>query len=262
MATTSVNGLDLYYEELTTATSKAPLLMIMGLTFSLLDWGDDLPKALSNNYRVIMFDNRASGRTKASSPLAPFTVSNLADDAAGLLAQLKISRAHVFGISMGGMIAQELAVKHSGLVHKLVLGCTACSSAILSPGALGATTGSGSGDPPAWALLFSKDFIEKNRTNLAPFWKRAEPFHSQGVEKDLQMGAVMTHDTCSRLSKIGSETLILTGDSDPVIHPSNSDKLKEIPGARLVTDPFKGAFHGFPYSHWKETLAELTGFLK
>ena len=76
------------------------------------------------------------------------------------------------------------------------------------------------------------------------------------------MGAVMTHDTCSRLSKIGSETLILTGDSDPVIHPSNSDKLKEIPGARLVTDPFKGAFHGFPYSHWKETLAELTGFLK
>lgn len=61
MPTVKVNGLNLHYEERTTSTSKDPLLMIMGFTFSLLDWGDDLPKELSKFYRVITFDNRASG---------------------------------------------------------------------------------------------------------------------------------------------------------------------------------------------------------
>lgn len=99
MPTVKVNGINLYYEERTTPTSKEPLLMIMGLTFSLLDWGEDLPNELSKLYRVIIFDNRASGQS--DTPPVPFTISDMADDTAGLLSELKISSAYVFGISMG-----------------------------------------------------------------------------------------------------------------------------------------------------------------
>jgi pimeloyl-ACP methyl ester carboxylesterase len=108
--------------------------MIMGLTFSLLDWGEDLPNELSKFNRVIVFDNRASG--ESDTPPGPFTIADMADDAAGLLSELKISSAHVFGISMGGMIAQELALNYPKLVQKLILGCTACKAAF-SPIVLG-----------------------------------------------------------------------------------------------------------------------------
>jgi 3-oxoadipate enol-lactonase len=145
MPTVKVNGINLHYEEHTTPTSKDPLLMIMGLTFSLLDRGEDLPNELSKFYRVIVFDNRASG--ESDNPPGPFTIADMADDAAGLLSELKISSAHVFGISMGGMIAQELALNYPKLVQKLILGCTACKAAF-SPIVLDAFVNPGSGDPP------------------------------------------------------------------------------------------------------------------
>ena len=260
MPTVKVNGLNLHYEEHTTSTSKDPLLMLMGLKFSLLDWGDNLPKELSKFYRVITFDNRASGLS--DTPPGPFTVSDMADDAAGLLSELKISRAHVFGISMGGMIAQELALNYPTLVQKLVLGCTACRAAF-SPGALETfLISAGSGDPPIWSLLFSPDFIKNNRASLAAFWKKVEPRHSKNAAYQAQLSAVMSHNACSRLSKIVAETLILTGDKDPLIPPSNSVDLKTLIPKSTLAPYIKGALHGFPYSHWKETLAELTAFLK
>lgn len=233
--------------------------MIMGLKFSLLDWGDDLPRELSKFYRVITFDNRASGLS--DTPSGFFTISDMAKDAKGLLSALKISRAHVFGISMGGMIAQELALNYPTLVEKLVLGCTACKTTTFSKGALDAFISSGNGDPPIWSLLFSPDFIKKNRTSLTAFWKTVEPHHSKEPAYLAQLSAVMSHNACSRLSKVGAETLILTGDKDPLIPPSNSATLDTlIP--KSTARPIKGALHGFPYSHWKETLAELTAFLK
>ena len=259
MPTVKVNGLNLHYEEHTTPTSKAPLLMIMGLKFSLLDWGDDLPKELSKFYRVIIFDNRASGLS--DTPPGPFTVSDMADDAKGLLSALKISRAHVFGISMGGMIAQELALNYPTLVHKLVLGCTACRPAF-SRAVLPTFLMLGRDDPPIWSLLFSPDFIKKKRTSLTAFWKTVEPRHSNEPAYLAQLSAVMSHDACSRLSKVVAETLILTGDGDRLIPPSNSAELKRLIPKSTLAPYIKDALHGFPYSHWKETLAALTAFLK
>lgn len=259
MPSAKVNGTNLYYEEHTTPTSKESLLLIMGLTFSLLDWGDDLPNELSKAYRVIIFDNRASGQS--DTPPTPFTVSNMADDAAGLLSFLKISRAHVFGISMGGMIAQELALKYPKLLNKLVLGCTACRPAF-SSAAQAAFVSSGSGDPPLWSLLFSPAYIQKNKASLTAFWRKVEPRHSKDAAYKAQMAAVVSHDACSRLSKITTPTLIITGDADPLIDPANSDYLAaKIPNSPTLVR-MKGGFHGFPYSHWKETADALTGFLK
>lgn len=185
----------------------------------------------------------------------------MADDAAGLLSELKISSAHVFGISMGGMIAQELALNYPKLVQKLVLGCTACR-ATFSPPALDAFVNSRSGDPPIWPLLFTQEFIRKNRTSLEAFWKKAEPGHSKGAAYQAQLAAVSSHNACNRLSRIASETLILTGEDDPVIDPSNSQELASKIPKHTLAPPIKDALHGFPYSHWKETLAALTDFLK
>ena len=115
-----VDGLSVHYE---IKGSGHPLLMIMGLTFSLLDWGDELPNELAKHYQVILFDNRDAGHTTSSS-VKNYTIADLADNAAELLQALKINQAHVFGVSMGGMIAQQFALRHADKLNRLVLGCT------------------------------------------------------------------------------------------------------------------------------------------
>src|SRR6266536_1661770 len=104
MPTAQVNGIDLYYEE---QGSGEPLLLIMGFTAHSMLWMMQVP-ALAQRYRVITLDNRGVGRS--SVPPGPHTTRQMADDAAGLLDHLGIEQAGVIGWSMGGMIAQELAL--------------------------------------------------------------------------------------------------------------------------------------------------------
>jgi len=99
-----------------------PLLLIMGFGMPGDAWMVSLP--FLQGYRAIYFDNRGTGRSEA--PEGPYTIAQMADDAAGILNHLRIDRAHVYGISMGGMIAQELALRYPRKVRSLVLGCTTC----------------------------------------------------------------------------------------------------------------------------------------
>src|SRR5256885_4794576 len=104
-----------------------PLLMIMGMSGTALHWGEPFLEALRPHFEVIVYDHRGVG---ASSRLeGALTIAQLAGDAAGLLDALGIESAHVLGISMGGMIAQELALAHGELVRTLTLGCTFCGGA-------------------------------------------------------------------------------------------------------------------------------------
>lgn len=119
MAKITVGDLEINY---TIQGTGEPLLMIMGLSFSLLDWGTKLPELLSQHYKVILFDNRDAGETSRSPSL--YSIAQMAADAAGLLQALGVSRASVFGVSMGGMIAQHFALNHTNQLHKLILGCT------------------------------------------------------------------------------------------------------------------------------------------
>src|SRR3954454_7488369 len=99
-----------------------PLLLIQGLSGNHLHWGEDFLALLRPDFDVIAFDNRGIGY---SDPVdGPFTIADMADDAAGLLEALDLESAHVLGISMGGMIAQELALHHPEKVRTLTLGCT------------------------------------------------------------------------------------------------------------------------------------------
>src|SRR5215470_8594687 len=109
---------ELYYEE---HGSGEPLLCIMGFATDSTGWLLQVPE-FAKRYRTIVFDNRGVGRS--SKPTSAYTIHEMADDAAGLLDHLGIARAHVLGLSMGGMIAQELVLRHPQRVRGLVLAAT------------------------------------------------------------------------------------------------------------------------------------------
>jgi 3-oxoadipate enol-lactonase len=241
----TVGDIDINYE---IQGSSTPLLMIMGLSFSLRDWGEKFTELLAQHYRLILFDNRDAGLTSRSN--RSYNIADMADDAAGLLDALKIPKAHVFGASMGGAIAQQFALKYPDKLDKLILGCTMAGG---SCSQLGDISGVMNGNLSN--LLFIPTFIQNNRQELQEFLSKTTPLHSQGDALDRQMQAFGTHDTCDTLADIKALTLILTGDKDIAIPRSNSDFLATtIPNVKL--EIIADAAHGFSYSH-PEIAADL-----
>jgi 3-oxoadipate enol-lactonase len=153
MSKITVGDLDIHY---TIQGQGEPLLLIMGLSFSLLDWGTKLPALLSQHYKVILFDNRDAGETSRS--LYPYTIAQMAADTAGLVQALGESKVHVFGISMGGMIAQQFALNHADKLNKLILGCTMAGGGCSQLAAFGNLF-----QGNLLELLFPLNFIQQNR---------------------------------------------------------------------------------------------------
>jgi len=118
MPTAKVDDISVYYE---TLGEGEALLLIMGYGSYSGHWFRLIP-SLSNDYRVVAFDNRGTGQS--DKPDIPYTIEMMAGDATGLLEAIGIDAAHVFGVSMGGMIAQEFALRYPGKVISLILGCT------------------------------------------------------------------------------------------------------------------------------------------
>jgi pimeloyl-ACP methyl ester carboxylesterase len=117
--TIDIAGTDLYYER---RGEGEPLLLIQGLGGNSLHWGEGFLGGLEDGFELILFDNRGAGR---SGPLeGEHTIADLAGDALGLLDALEIDSAHVVGISMGGMVAQEIVLSAPERVRTLTLGCT------------------------------------------------------------------------------------------------------------------------------------------
>src|SRR5271168_2250024 len=131
MTVVRVGDIGLDYER---GGSGPPLLLIMGMSGTALHWGEPFLEALRRDFDVIAYDHRGVG---ASSRLeSPITIVQMAEDAAGLLDALGIDSAHIVGISMGGMIAQELALAQPERVRTLTLGCTYCGgegSTLMAP---------------------------------------------------------------------------------------------------------------------------------
>lgn len=246
-----VNDLELYYQTL--GDRGEPLLMIMGLSFSHLDWGPALPQLLSQHYHVILLDNRDSGQS--SDAFKPYTMARMVDDVAELLEVLNIDSAHIFGISMGGMIAQQFALNYSNKLNKLILGCTTCNGKVLQRADQALASKS------LLDLLFTPTYIRDHRQELEDFLESTRPYHSKPDGFLRQFGAIATHDVCSQLTHITTPTLIMTGDSDVLIPPDNSKILEQgLPNAKLLP-PFLDAGHGFPYSHAQETADAVQQFL-
>ena len=242
-----------------------PLLLIMGYRGSGFMWGETLLGGLSRYFQVITFDNRGTGLS--DKPDTIYTIPMMADDAAGLLHHLDIARAHIFGVSMGGMIAQELALRHPKWVQRLILGCTTCGGpqTILMPVDVLEKLFA----PPhipreealrrQWQVIFSPSFAEKHATFLDQLTALAlaypTPFHSS----IRQMMAVQRFNAYGRLGQIVAPTLVVTGANDIVIPPANSRLLaNRIHNAAF--EIFADAGHGFFWEATKELIDLLCEF--
>ncbi|MBM4265100.1 MAG: alpha/beta fold hydrolase [Deltaproteobacteria bacterium] len=274
MATARIGDIELYYEE---QGSGEPLLLIMGLAADSQAWVFQMP-AFAGRHRTIAFDNRGVGRS--SKPAGPYSIHQMADEAAQLLDHLGIASAHVVGVSMGGMIAQELVLRHPGRVRRLVLACTypEPDAAIeqqreFSVSQLGGKVTSGGGieidvkslDPFAFLqqmlpTVFNQAFIESELPKLMQVFSGALQY-GFSMEAILgQVAAVMGHRATDRLHQIRVPTLVITGDADRLIPPANSDILaREIPDAKLVKVP--GGSHGFNFETPEVFNREVLAFL-
>jgi pimeloyl-ACP methyl ester carboxylesterase len=212
-----------------------PMVMIMGFNSPASTWSSQV-SFFKNYYKVITFDNRGVG--KSEKPAGPYSTRMMADDTVALMDHLGIKKAHIVGASMGGMIAQELAINYPERILKLVLACTfSCNDetsgntaeqaelAKLPPKKM----------PAAMAKLacnkpFFKLFVSTSAMIQTIFTQAAARIGIEG-----QIAACTNHNTLNRLASIKSPTLVIAGTKDKIINPTSSDVIAQaIRGAKLV----------------------------
>lgn len=261
------NGISLYYEEHGQENSNTePLILIMGFTVSSVGWHWNVP-AFAKNFRTIAFDNRGVGQS--DKPDGAYSMQMFADDTVGVLDALDIPKAHIFGISMGGMIAQEFALRYPDRVQTLTLGCTNCGgeNTIMSsdPDVLNMLGNIESVSVEEAALSMTKVavtpwFMQKHMDTLVELnqLSAVHPTPKHGMVS--QMAAIQAHDTYKRLPEISVPTLVLTGKEDGLVPPDNSVVLsKQIPNAELVI--LSNASHLFNIERPQTTVDVVTGFI-
>ncbi|MBM2622710.1 alpha/beta hydrolase [Actinoplanes sp. LDG1-06] len=273
------NGIDVRYETVGNPDDPA-LLLVMGLGAQLVDWPADFCAALADRgFHVVLFDNRDAGLSTALDELGapdlaaimggdpatvPYLLADMAADAAGLLKELGITRAHVVGASMGGMIAQQLTVDHPGLVASL------CS--IMS------TTGDrtvGHPTPEAMAALMRPPAstreeilagaIASSRVIGSPAYPASEEwlqqraaakfdrsFRPRGTQR--QYAAIIASpDRTAALRSVEAPTVVIHGEADPLINVSGGRATAAaVPGAELLVIPGMG--HDLPQVLWPQII--------
>jgi|WetSurMetagenome_2_1015567.scaffolds.fasta_scaffold139410_2 3-oxoadipate enol-lactonase len=232
MPIAKINGINLDYA---VTGQGVPLVMLMGLGSGKRGWMFQTG-LLKKYFKLITFDNRGVGNS--DKPEGPYSIRMMAEDTIGLMDYLHIDKAHILGISLGGMIAQELAINYPQRVNKLVLGCTFC------------THDDTSGDQPEWTKavesglqgnlnpMFERLFNKRiNRVIFGSVMKRAlKKSGAAGVAGMAgQYQASLKHDTAGRLSQVKSPTLVIGGTSDRVMKPGSFKVISDfIPQSKLV----------------------------
>jgi 3-oxoadipate enol-lactonase len=235
VATVAASGGQLHYQR---GGAGEPLLLIQGMSGTHVSWGRPFRDLLEDGFDCVAFDNRGIGLSSAVED--PFTIAEMATDTLELLDALEIESAHVVGISMGGMIAQELALAHPGRLRSLTLGCTYCGgpgSQLMDPVDFqGLAEAMASGDRDRvyramWDLNFSPRFrAEESRYEEFAEMAGAMPVARRIVE--LQMQAIFAHDTSARLPGLTVPTLVVHGTEDRVLPVANGRQI-----ASLLPDP-------------------------
>ncbi len=201
----SLAGTELNYER---AGEGEPLLLIQGMTANLLAWGRPFSSLLEERFDVISFDNRGMG---LSSPVTEgFSIAEMAADTAALLEALEIESAHVLGISMGGMIAQELALAHPEQVRSLTLGCTYCGgpgSQLMDPADFqdmveAMSSGNTQRVYRAMYELNLSPAFRADESRYAEFTAMTEALPASRQTIGFQLQAIMAHDTSARLPEL------------------------------------------------------------
>jgi 3-oxoadipate enol-lactonase len=229
-------GARIYWDE---QGSGEPLLLIMGLSYPSYMWHRSRPY-LAKRFRTIALDNRGVGQSDA--PPGVYSMALMASDAAAVLDAAGAESAHVFGVSMGGMIAQEFALQYPSRVRSLILGCTAAGGAHAVPA-----------EPEALQALLRRDVTpEESKETIIPFiYDAATP--RERIDEDMairmkwyptaqgymgQLQGIFGWEAYSRIAQITVPTLVIHGQTDRLVPAANSRLIAEkIPGAKLVLIP-------------------------
>lgn len=227
-------GAQIYWDEL---GAGEPLLLIMGLGYASVMWYRTRP-LLATRYRTIALDNRGVGRSDM--PPGPYPIALMASDAAAALDAGGCQSAHVYGVSMGGMIAQEFALQYPTRVRSLILGCTAAGG----PHAVRA-------EPEVTELLMARarQSAERSAEASVPFIYDSATARER-IDEDLeirkewfpkpqaylaQLQGILSWEAYSRLDQISAPTLVIHGLSDRLVPAGNGKLIADrIPGAKLV----------------------------
>ena len=267
MPKAAVNGVSINYR---VRGQGEPLVLIMGYSGPGAAWWFQ-ERAFARHFRVVTFDNRGVG--KSDKPEGPYTTAMMGDDAVGLMDHLGIDKAHVMGVSMGGLISQELALNHPDRVMKLVLGCTYA----------GRDEESGFSAHLVRALHGREDYTDDDIRDI-PIGKLTNALVSLSFSRRLyrlivvplaklgirlggtkglggQLEACLGHNALDRLSTIQAPTLVIAGTGDRIILPGSSDVLaSKIPNAKLVK--VEGGSHSFFVEMRGKFNREVMGFLR
>jgi len=258
------NGIDIHYE---TSGAGPPLLLIAGVGYGLWFWHKIVPK-LAEHFQVITFDNRGAGQT--DKPDGPYTVPMMAADTAGLLDALGVQGAAVLGHSLGGYVAQELALSRPELVDQLILAATnhgGPNAIPITPQALEVLTNR-EGDPlelirRGIAIAAAPGFAERQPKVAQELleYRLTNPAPPAQYQAQVMAGAAMiTTSYEGRLPEIQAPTLILFGEYDKVVPPGNAELLaNNIAGAQVRI--LAGVGHIFPVEDPDATTAALLDFL-
>ena len=260
MPLATVQGRELFYLR---RGSGEPLLLIQGMSGNTVHWGEPFLAALEGDFELIAYDHRSigqSGRAEGS-----FTIGDLADDAGGLLDLLGLESVHVLGISMGGMVAQELALRRPERVRSLVLGCTypggegsrLADEAVIRSLAQPMLAGDREGAVRAgWEANVSAR-VAADPEEWTRFRAIADQ-HPAAVPVIMeQMRAVSGHDVSARLSTLAVPTLVIHWTEDQMLPLVNGELIARlIPGARL--EVLEGVGHMF----WWEQPARSAELLR
>jgi pimeloyl-ACP methyl ester carboxylesterase len=243
-----------------------PVLLIHGLGYARWGWEPVLP-GLTERFEVLLFDNRGIGESDA--PPGPYTAAEMAADAIQVLDEVGVDRAHVIGTSLGGMVAQELALAHPERVDRLVLACTTPGGprAQPMPDVTVRLISEAAGLEPAVAL---RRFVENA---LAPGTVAERPElverimeHRLRTAQDpaawaAQAAAGATFDAYDRLSALDTPVLVQHGSEDLVVDPRNGELLADLlPDAQL--ERFDGCGHLFFWEEPERCVSSVAAFLE
>ncbi len=236
MPFTKNQGAKIYWDE---QGSGEPLLLIMGLSYPSYMWHRTRP-FLAQNFRTIAFDNRGIGQSDV--PAGVYPIALMASDAAAVLDAANVPSAHVFGLSMGGMIAQEFTLQYPRRVRSLILGCTNAGG----PHVVNAA-------PEVLQILMRQGMTpEEAKEAIIPFIYDAGTPRAR-IDEDMvirmkwyptpqgyfgQLQGILAWETYSRIAQIKSSTLIIHGETDQLVPVANAHLIAErIPHAKLVLIP-------------------------
>ncbi|WP_326566654.1 alpha/beta hydrolase [Amycolatopsis rhabdoformis] len=272
--TTQANGITLCHEEFGAADAP-PLVLIMGLAAPMTWWDDDFCEQLAaRGFRVIRFDNRDAGRSQRMSGrvdvvrayllrAAPYSLADMADDTAGLLEALGVEQAHVVGASLGGMIAQTLAIRHPGRVRSLTSIMSTTGSRLIghpSPRAAASMLAPQPRGREEYVELLVKTFrligspgypFDEKRMR-----ERAERTYDRGVNPGgaaRQLAAILsTRDRTAALRRLTVPALVIHGARDPLVNVSGGRATAR--ALRADLDVVPGMGHDLPEPVWPRVL--------